>query len=73
MDRYELRIAGELGLRRRQDLGCEPGGIAPAGQSALVTQPLDQAGLFGLLARLRDSGVELIAIERIRPQHHGGT
>ena len=27
MDRYELRIAGELGKRRRHDLGCDPGGV----------------------------------------------
>ena len=73
MNRYELRIAGELGERRRHDLGCEPGGAAPAGQSRLVTQPLDQAGLFGLLARLRDAGVELIAVERIQPNHQGDT
>jgi len=71
MDRYEFRIAGELGERRRHDLGCEPAGMAPAGQSRLVTRPLDQAGLFGLLARLRDAGVELIAVERIRPEDQG--
>ena len=73
MDRYELRIAGELGKRRRQDLGCAPAGTAPAGQSRLVTQPLDQAGLFGLLARLRDSGVELIALERVASNRQGDT
>ena len=73
MDRYELRIAGELGKRRCHDLGCEPAGTASAGQSRLVTQPLDQAGLFGLLARLRDAGVELIALERIASHRQGDT
>ena len=73
MDRYELRIAGELGKRRCQDLGCEPAGTTSAGQSRLVTQPLDQAGLFGLLARLRDAGVELIALERLAPHRQGDT
>ena len=73
MDRYELRIWGELGNRRCQDLGCEPAGTAPSGESRLVTQPLDQAGLFGLLARLRDAGVELIALERVAPNRQGDT
>ena len=73
MDRYELRIAGELGTHRCRDLGCEPVRTAWAGQSRLVTQPLDQAGLFGLLARLRDAGVELIALERAAPNRQGDT
>lgn len=73
MDRYELRITGELAERRRRDLGCEPGGRAATGQSRLVTGPLDQAGLYGLLARLRDAGVELIDVRRISRQDQGGT
>jgi hypothetical protein len=64
MNRYAIRISGELDARRRRDLGCEPGDPV-SGESRLVTPLLDQAALFGLLARLRDMGAELIAVERI--------
>ena len=73
MDRYELRIGGELGKRRRHDLGCEPGGTAPAGQSRLVTEPLDRSALYGLLTRMRDAGIDLIAVQRINPHDEGDT
>lgn len=71
MDRYELRIAGEVGDRRRRALGCDAAGPAVADESRLLTRPLDQAGLFGLLASLRDAGIELIAIRRIQPTDQG--
>ena len=70
MDRYELRIAGELGVRRRLDLGCRARST-DVGESRLVTPPLDQAALFGLLARLRDAGIELIAVTRISTKDQG--
>jgi hypothetical protein len=73
MNRYELRIAGELGDRRRRALGCEAAGPAIAGESRLLTRPLDQAGLFGLLASLRDAGIELISIQRIQPTEQGAS
>ena len=64
MDRYEIRVAGHLDQRRARSLGCEELRLLPRGGSLLVFAAADQAALYGLLARLRDAGLELIAIER---------
>ena len=64
MDRYEIRVAGHLDQRRAQFLGCEELRVLPGGDSLLIFAAVDQAALYGLLARLRDAGLGLIAIER---------
>jgi hypothetical protein len=40
------------------------------GETHLVTEPFDQAQLHGLLNRLRDFGLDLIAVQAI-PADHG--
>lgn len=65
MDRYEIRVAGHLDRRRAHALGCDELRLLPAGDSLLVFAAVDQAALYGLLTRLRDAGLELIAAERI--------
>jgi deazaflavin-dependent oxidoreductase (nitroreductase family) len=64
MDRYEIRVAGHLDQRRAQFLGCEELRLLPDGDSLLIFTAVDQAALYGLLARLRDAGLGLIAVER---------
>jgi hypothetical protein len=64
MDRYEIRVAGHLGGRRAQFLGCEELRLLPGGDSLLIFAAADQAALYGLVARLRDAGLGLIAVER---------
>ena len=64
MDRYEIRVAGHLDQRHTRFLGCEELRLLPGGGSLLIFAAADQAALFGLLARLRDSGLGLIAVER---------
>ena len=64
MDRYEIRVAGHLDQRRARFLGCEELRLLPGGDSLLIFAAVDQAALYGLLTRLRDVGLELIAAER---------
>lgn len=66
MDRYEIRVAGHLSQRRAHALGCEQLRLLPGGDSLLLFAALDQAALYGLLTRLRDAGLELVAAERAR-------
>ncbi len=68
MDRYEIQVAGHLDQRRARSLGCHTLRLLPDGNSRLVFADLDQAALFGLMTRLRDAGLELIAVERLPRQ-----
>jgi hypothetical protein len=67
MDRYEITLDAEIGERRSRDLGCERLAPTAPGTSRLGTPPLDQAGLHGLLRRVRDAGLGLVAVSRIPP------
>ncbi len=73
MDRYEIRVASHLSERRARSLGCEELRLLPGGETLLVFHAVDQAGLYGLLARLRDAGVRLIAAERTPESVRAGT
>ena len=64
MDTYEIRVAGHLSLWRAQDLGCEGLRLLPDGESLLTFAAIDQPALYGLMTRLRDAGLELLAAER---------
>jgi hypothetical protein len=65
MNRYEIRVAGHLDQRRARFLGCEELRLLPNGDSLLIFAAVDQAALYGLMTRLRDAGLGLIAAERI--------
>jgi hypothetical protein len=65
--RYELRVQGVLdpgwsawfeGLRVTSD---------QAGQTTITGPVADQAALHGLLAKVRDLGLELLSVRRIDP------
>lgn len=64
MDRYEIRVAGHLDQRHARFLGCDDLLLLPDGDSLLIFAAVDQAALYGLLTRLRDAGLGLIAVER---------
>ena len=65
MNRYEIRVAGHLDQRRATSLGCEELRLLPGGDSLLIYAAVDQAALYGLLTRLRDAGLGLIAAQRL--------
>jgi hypothetical protein len=65
MDHYEIRVTGHLDQRRARFLGCEELRLLPDGDSLLIFAAVDQAALYGLMTRLRDAGLGLIAAERI--------
>jgi hypothetical protein len=65
MDRYEIRVSGHIDLRRARALGCGELSLLACGDSLLVFAAVDQAALYGLLARLRDAGLELVATARV--------
>ncbi len=64
MDRYEIQVAGHLDRRRAHALGCEVLRLLSDGDSVLVFEAVDQAAVYGLLTRLRDAGLVLVAAER---------
>ncbi len=65
MNRYEIRVAGHLDRRRAASLGCEGLQLLPGGESLLMFVAVDQAALYGLLTRLRDAGLGLVAAQRL--------
>ena len=64
MDSYEIRVAGHLDQRHTRFLGSDELRLLPGGDSLLLFAAVDQAALYGVLARLRDAGLGLIAVER---------
>ncbi len=65
MNRYEIRVAGHIDPRRAAALGCTELQLLPDGGSQLVFVAADQTALYGLMARLRDAGIELIDLRRV--------
>jgi len=65
MNRYEIRVVGHLDARRARALGAVDWRHLPDGDSVLVVAAADQAATYGLLARLRDAGLELVAVTRL--------
>ena len=65
MEQYEIQVVGHLDQRRARALGCKGLRLLPGGLSVLTFAAIDQAALYGLLAGLRDAGLELVAAERL--------
>lgn len=61
MTRYEIQVAGHLDQRRARALGAETCRHLPDGRSALQITVVDAAATYGLIARLRDAGLELVS------------
>jgi len=66
-DAYELRVQGHLDDRWADWLG----GLAVRRQddgTTVLTGPIvDQAGLHGVITRIRDLGLPLLSVQRIGP------
>jgi hypothetical protein len=64
--RYRIVLRGQLGERFESafdGMALEPG----PNQTVLIGEVRDQAHLFGLLDRLRDFGIELLAVQPAGP------
>ena len=58
---WEVRVQGPVSPRVLADIGAmSPTAERP--QMLLTTEPLDQAGLHGLLERLRNLGLDIVEI-----------
>lgn len=62
MTRFEIQVVGHIGSRWARALGAETCLPLEGGRSALVITAVDAAATYGLIARLRDAGLELISI-----------
>lgn len=64
---YEIRVAGHLSANwaaRFEGLSIQP---QPEGETVLCGL-LDQSALHGVLVRIRDLGLKLISVNRIREE-----
>ena len=71
MNRYEITLDVEIGDRRMPGPGLRAHRVRPPGTTRLLTPPFDQAGLHGLLRRVRDAGLGLVAVIRMSDQPDG--
>ena len=58
---WEVRVRGPVSPQVLADLGAMSPTTEPP-QMLLTTEPLDQAGLHGLLERLRNLGLDIVEI-----------
>ncbi|HWD43408.1 MAG TPA: hypothetical protein VHM23_06805 [Actinomycetota bacterium] len=70
--RYRIRIRGHLDPVWSAWLDGLSVVQADDGTTELAGRPVDQAALFGLLARLRDLGATLLLVERLTEEAGGG-
>jgi hypothetical protein len=64
---YEIRIEGHLGpqwVDWFEGLTITP---EEGGETLLIGPVIDQAALYGLLKKVRDLGISLVAVNRIEP------
>lgn len=61
---YEIRIAGALDTQTAEALGGWD--VVSDGEVTVVTGEFDQAGLHGVLERIRQTGLDLVDMRRVR-------
>lgn len=64
---YEIRLKGHLDQRHVEWLEGFSMTLQPDGETVLTGPVADQAALFGLLFRIRDLGIPLLAINGTSP------
>ena len=62
---YEMKVEGQVDGRWFRDFGEFSLEHTPAGETVIRVTVPDQAALHGLLARLRDLSLPLVAVKRI--------
>lgn len=62
MARFEIQVAGHVETRWARALGAEACRLLPEGDTLLLVTAVDAAATYGLIARLRDAGLELVSL-----------
>jgi hypothetical protein len=62
---YEIRFKGHLSSYRTQGFEGLEMVQGPGGETVLTGPVIDQAGLHGILSRIRDLGVPLLSVKRL--------
>jgi hypothetical protein len=76
---YQIRVAGDVDPKLVDWFDGLVVGRGPAGDSIVLTRPIDQAGLRGVLSALFDLNIPVLAVQavpaedeetpRVRPTH----
>jgi hypothetical protein len=70
---YQIRLQGQLGAEWRDWLGVMSITLADNGDTLVTGQVVDQAALYGLLRKVRDLGIPLLAVNRVQLGQTEGT
>ncbi len=65
---YEICIKGHLDHRRAEWFEGMTIALEASGHTRLTGPVIDQSALYGLLRKVRDSGMPLISVNRIEPE-----
>jgi hypothetical protein len=68
---FEVRVAGLVAEEDLEALGADAVHVEPGG-TVLQGTLVDQAALFGLFARLRAFGLQLVEVRRVAGPCRGG-
>ncbi len=64
---YQIRLKGQLGSAWAEWFGGLSIALDANGDTLLISPPIDQAALHGLLKKVRDLGLRLISVNPIDP------
>jgi len=66
---YEIRLKGHLDARWADRFGGMTITLAENGETLLTGPVIDQAALHGLLKKVRDLGMPLVSVNRVKADH----
>ena len=64
---YQIRIKGHLGSQWTDWFGGMALALEDSGNTLLTGPVVDQAALYGLLKKVRDLGMPLVLVNRVKP------
>lgn len=68
---YQIRLEGHLGFEWTDWFGGMSLALEENGDTLLTGPLVDQAALHGLLKKVRDLGIPLISVNRVKPEQTG--
>ena len=70
---YQIRIEGHLGRQWTDWFGGLTITLEDNGETLLTGPVVDQAALHGVLKKVRDLGMPLLSVSRVRPRETGAS